>query len=195
MTALLRSLLLLTLCLALPAQSAEAPKPAKPVQLRMQTTQGNITLELYPDRAPKTVANFVAYADAHFYEGLIFHRVIPGFMIQGGGYDRDYKERATRAPVANEADNGLQNLRGTIAMARTGDPHSATGQFFINHADNARLDYPSFDGWGYTVFGRVTEGIEIVDRIAAIPTGAGGPFDTDVPVEAVVIKKVTVLSR
>jgi len=170
-----------------PAAFADNPK------LRIETNKGPITVELYPDQTPATVANFLEYVDAGFYNGTVFHRVIEGFMIQGGGFDKEMWKKATRAPIKNEADNGLKNKRGTLAMARTMEPHSATAQFFINHKDNAFLDHKSKDreGWGYAVFGKVTDGMEIVDEIAATPTGASGPFSKDVPKEAVVIEKIT----
>ena len=165
----------------------------EPVNIVMETSLGAIKLELNPDKAPKTVANFVQYVKDGHYDGLVFHRVIKGFMIQGGGYDESFEQRKTRAPVENEARNGLSNARGTIAMARTSAPHSASSQFFINHADNTNLDAArSPDGWGYAVFGKVTEGMDVVDKIATTPTGSAPPFGRDVPVTAVVIKKVTV---
>jgi cyclophilin family peptidyl-prolyl cis-trans isomerase len=164
----------------------------KPVNVSMETSLGTIKLELDADKAPLTVANFVAYAKAGHYNGLVFHRVIKGFMIQGGGYDEGMKQRDTKAPVKNEAKNGLKNVRGSIAMARTSDPHSASSQFFINHKDNDFLNYPGQDGWGYTVFGKVTEGMDVVDKIAETPTGNTPPFGRDVPVKAIVIKSVTV---
>lgn len=164
----------------------------EPVNISMETTLGTIQLELDPEKAPKSVENFVQYARDGHYDGLVFHRVIKGFMIQGGGYDESFDQRKTRAPIENEAANGLKNVRGSIAMARTGVPHSATSQFFINHADNGFLDYPGQDGWGYAVFGKVTAGMDVVDKIAATPTGATPPFGRDVPVKAVVIKKATV---
>ena len=164
----------------------------KPVNVSMETSLGTIKLELDADKAPLTVANFVAYAKAGHYNGLVFHRVIKGFMIQGGGYDEGMKQRDTKAPVKNEAKNGLKNVRGSIAMARTSDPHSASSQFFINHKDNDFLNYPGQDGWGYTVFGKVTAGMDVVDKIAETPTGNAPPFGRDVPVKAVVIKSVTV---
>jgi peptidyl-prolyl cis-trans isomerase A (cyclophilin A) len=173
----------LLLCLA-------APVHAEPQQVMLKTSKGDITLELDADKAPKTVANFLAYVDAGFYDGTIFHRVIPGFMIQGGGLDPDLDKKPTREPVENEAKNGLKNNRGTIAMARTGDPHSATAQFFINHKDNPNLDYPSFDGWGYAVFGRVTEGMDVVDAIAAVPTGVRAGH-RDVPLDNVLIESAS----
>ncbi|MBI2383715.1 MAG: peptidyl-prolyl cis-trans isomerase [Gammaproteobacteria bacterium] len=165
-------------------------QPAEPVQVLMETSLGDIRLELYPDKAPQTVENFVQYVKDKHYDGTAFHRVIKGFMIQGGGYDAQYAQRSTRAPVKNEAKNGLKNVRGSIAMARTSDPHSATAQFFINHADNPNLDFPSFDGWGYAVFGKVTQGMDVVDKIATVPTGPIPPFGRDVPVTPVVIKRV-----
>jgi cyclophilin family peptidyl-prolyl cis-trans isomerase len=164
----------------------------KPVNVSMETSLGTIKLELDADKAPLTVANFVAYAKAGHYNGLVFHRVIKGFMIQGGGYDEGMKQRDTKPPVKNEAKNGLKNVRGSIAMARTSDPHSASSQFFINHKDNDFLNYPGQDGWGYTVFGKVTEGMDVVDKIAESPTGNTPPFGRDVPVKAILIKSVTV---
>ena len=165
---------------------------AEPVTLLMKTSRGDITLELDADKAPATVENFVTYADAGFYDGTIFHRVIDGFMIQGGGFTPDMEKKTTRDAIPNEADNGLKNDRGTIAMARTSDPHSATAQFFINHKDNDFLDHTSKDrrGWGYAVFGRVTDGMEVVDAIATVPTGTRGGMG-DVPVEVVTIESVT----
>ncbi|HKJ09626.1 MAG TPA: peptidylprolyl isomerase [Gammaproteobacteria bacterium] len=159
----------------------------------MKTSKGTIVLELYPDKAPETVANFVEYARSGFYDGTIFHRVIPGFMIQGGGFEPDMKQKKTRAPIKNEADNGLSNLTGTIAMARTPDPNSATSQFFINVKDNKFLDYtaPTPQGWGYCVFGKVTEGMDVVHAIEQVPTTTKSGHQ-DVPVDPVVIEKVTV---
>jgi len=178
---------LLILLGAAPAAFADNPK------LLMRTGKGDVTLELYPDRAPETVKNFLAYVEAGFYTGAIFHRVIEGFMIQGGGFDQAMRKKTTRAPIKNEADNGLKNRRGTIAMARTPKPHSATAQFFINHKDNAFLDHKSKDrrGWGYAVFGKVIDGMEVVDRIAATPTGPGGQFPKDVPKDTILIEKIT----
>jgi len=159
-------------------------------RVRLETNLGDITIELDPAKAPETVANFLAYVDEGFYNGLIFHRVIPNFMVQGGGMNQDLIEKKKqRDPIKNEAANGLKNLTGTIAMARTAMPHSATAQFFINVADNAFLDHtaPEGQGWGYAVFGRVTEGMETVEKIAAVPTGRRG-MHSDVPRQAVVIK-------
>jgi len=162
---------------------------AEQVTVLMKTSKGDMEIALDADRAPKTVANFLRYVDEGFYDGTLFHRVISGFMIQGGGYTVEMKKKPTHAPVENEAKNGLKNERGTIAMARTSDPHSATSQFFINHRDNPSLDYPSFDGWGYAVFGRVTRGLEVLDAIAAVPTGVRNGM-RDVPLEPVVIESV-----
>lgn len=163
--------------------------------IKLTTNQGDIVLELDAEKAPNTVKNFVTYVEEGFYEGVIFHRIIPNFMAQGGGFTSDFKQKDTSSPIQNEADNGLANDRGTIAMARTGDPHSATGQFFINLADNGFLNHSSKtqQGWGYAVFGKVTEGMDVVDKMAAIPTGSGGMFPTDVPQEEVIIEKAEVL--
>jgi peptidyl-prolyl cis-trans isomerase B (cyclophilin B) len=159
--------------------------------IKLHTNLGTIALELDADKAPKTVANFLAYASAGHYDGTIFHRVIDGFMIQGGGFLPGMKQKPTNAPVENEAKNGLKNARGTVAMARTSDPHSATAQFFINVSDNGFLDYPGQDGWGYCVFGRVVEGMDVVDKIKGVRTGRSG-FHQDVPVEDVVIERAEV---
>ena len=154
----------------------------------LETSSGDILVELFPEQAPKTVANFLQYVDDGFYTNTIFHRVIPGFMIQGGGLSARMDEKPTREPVPNEADNGLKNARGTLAMARTRDPHSATAQFFINLVDNEFLDHtaPSTDGWGYCVFGKVTEGLDVVDKIAKVKTKTLG-FHENVPADMVVI--------
>jgi cyclophilin family peptidyl-prolyl cis-trans isomerase len=156
----------------------------------LDTNHGRIVLELFADKAPKTVQNFLDYVAAGFYDGTLFHRVIPGFMIQGGGFDGQQRQKPTRAAIQNEADNRVANQRGTIAMARTGDPHSATAQFFINLKDNSFLDHSgkTAQGWGYTVFGRVTEGLDVVDRIARVRT-APGRISEAVPAEPVVIEK------
>ena len=154
----------------------------------LETTSGDILIELFTDKAPKTVANFLQYVDEGFYTNTIFHRVIPCFMIQGGGLGARMDEKSTREPVANEADNGVKNERGTIAMARTRDPHSATAQFFINLVDNSFLDHsaPTLDGWGYCAFGRVTEGMDVVDKIAKVKTKSMGMHE-NVPVDMVLI--------
>lgn len=162
--------------------------------VELETNQGKIVLELNNAKAPKSVANFLQYARDGFYNGTVFHRVIPGFMIQGGGFDPEMNQKETRAPIENEAKNGLRNSRGTIAMARRPDPNSATAQFFINLVDNKNLDYPSFDGWGYAVFGKVTGGMEVVDKIAKVSTGRSGPHQ-DVPKEPIIIQSVKIISE
>ncbi|MGI1677953.1 MAG: peptidyl-prolyl cis-trans isomerase [Cellvibrionaceae bacterium] len=161
--------------------------------ITLHTNHGDITIELDHEKAPKTAANFQKYAEDGFYEGTIFHRVIDGFMIQGGGMDADMKEKETGDSIENEADNGLKNTLGTLAMARTMDPHSATAQFFINIKDNDFLDHTSKDqqGWGYCVFGKVTDGMDTVKKIRSVDTGNSG-FHQDVPVEPVIIERVTV---
>lgn len=158
----------------------------------LETSKGNITIDLNEEKAPKTVANFMNYVNDGFYNGTIFHRVIPNFMIQGGGFMPGMVQKATEEPVDNEANNGLSNVRGSIAMARTNDPHSATAQFFINHKDNGFLDHtaPTGQGWGYCVFGMVTDGMDVVDAIAAVATGNQGGHG-DVPTETITIDKVT----
>lgn len=163
-------------------------------KVTMETSVGTITLELDGEKAPETVKNFVKYAKDGFYDGTIFHRVIDGFMIQGGGFTRDMNQKVTREPIRNEAMNGLRNRRGTIAMARTMVPDSATSQFFINLVDNDFLDFtaPTAQGYGYAVFGEVTDGMEVVDAIAKVKTGFAGPHQ-NVPEEAIVIRKVTIL--
>ncbi|MCU0294154.1 MAG: peptidylprolyl isomerase [Thermoanaerobaculaceae bacterium] len=174
---------------------ASAVPAAEKVQVRLETSKGVIVLELDPVKAPITVNNFLDYVKAGQYEGTVFHRVIPGFMIQGGGYTADLARKETREPIVNEAANGLKNLKGTIAMARTGEVNSATAQFFINLADNAFLDHQNNtdQGFGYCVFGKVVEGMQVVDAIGGTPTGAAGPFGKDVPKTPVVIKKVTLV--
>jgi cyclophilin family peptidyl-prolyl cis-trans isomerase len=158
----------------------------------VDTDHGTFTIELDPGHAPRSVENFLGYVDAGHYDGTIFHRVIPGFMVQGGGYDARYEKKPVRTPVQNEADNGLKNLRGTVAMARTSDPHSATAQWFVSVADNAFLDHKAKNdaGWGYTVFGRVTQGMDVVDRIVSAKTGATGPFTKDAPLQPITIRSV-----
>lgn len=161
--------------------------------ITLHTNHGDIVIELDFDKAPKTAANFKQYAEEGFYNGTIFHRVIDGFMIQGGGMTEDMEQKKTRAPIENEADNGLKNVVGSLAMARTNDPHSATAQFFINVKDNSFLNHSSksAQGWGYCVFGKVTGGMDVVEKIKSVKTGTKG-FHQDVPVEAIVIEKVTV---
>ncbi|MCE2871180.1 MAG: peptidyl-prolyl cis-trans isomerase [Oxalobacteraceae bacterium] len=158
----------------------------------LTTNHGAITVELDAEKAPKSVENFVNYVKSGHYDGTIFHRIIDGFMIQGGGFDSDMKQKSTNDPVDNEANNGLKNDRYTLAMARTSDPHSATAQFFINVGDNDFLNYPGSDGWGYAVFGRVTEGKDVVDAIRAVKTGRKSMF-SDVPLEEVVIEKAELI--
>ena len=163
-------------------------------RVRMSTILGDMTLELDAEKAPKTVENFVNYATSGFYDGTIFHRVINNFMVQGGGFDADMRQKTTEAPIDNEANNGLKNNRGTIAMARTMDPHSATAQFFINVSDNDFLNHTAenMQGWGYAVFGQVVEGQEVLDKIRVVSTGSQAGHQ-DVPVDPVVIESVTVL--
>jgi len=168
-------------------------KGAGMVKVTMETNKGVITLELDGDKAPVTVENFVTYARAGHYDGTVFHRVIPGFMIQGGGFDGSMNQKATNPPIKIEADNGLKNTKGTVAMARTSDPNSATSQFFINVADNGFLDHqsPTPQGWGYAVFGKVTGGMDVVESIEKVKTGNSGGHQ-NVPLEDVIIEKVTV---
>lgn len=163
-------------------------------RVKLQTNQGDIVITLDAEKAPKTVENFLGYVKSGFYNGTIFHRVIDGFMIQGGGFEAGLKQKPTQAPIENEADNGLKNDKYTVAMARTSDPNSATAQFFINVANNDFLNFtaPTPNGWGYAVFGKVTEGTEIVDKIKGVKTGNSG-FHQNVPTEDVVIEKAEVL--
>jgi cyclophilin family peptidyl-prolyl cis-trans isomerase len=183
------SLLLLS-CIAFCQPLAAAGNPTAVIH----TSKGEIQLELFADQAPVSVENFIAYASSGFYDGTIFHRVISHFMIQGGGFTADMEKKVTREPIINEAANGISNKRGTIAMARTNDPHSATAQFFINVQDNMNLDHSgqtSSGSWGYAVFGRVTSGMEVVDEIRFAQTTTVGPY-SDVPVEPVVIERVVI---
>ncbi len=166
-----------------------APKEVEHPVVAMKTSLGTITLELDAVKAPLSTANFLRYVSEKFYDGTVFHRVISSFMIQGGGFTRDLAEKPTHAPIKNESQNGLKNVRGTIAMARTNVPDSATSQFFINVKDNPNLDYPSFDGHGYAVFGQVTRGMDVVDKIRAVKTGSKNGMQ-DVPAEPVVIESV-----
>lgn len=172
------------------AAPATALDPTPHVTLK--TSMGEIVLELNQEKAPHSVANFLQYVKSGYYKGTVFHRVIDGFMIQGGGFDKNMKQKATKAPIKNEAQNGLQNVTYSIAMARTGDPHSATAQFFINVNDNGALDYPGRDGFGYTVFGKVVSGMDVVDKIKAVPVADKGPHQ-NVPVTPVVIESATLL--
>jgi cyclophilin family peptidyl-prolyl cis-trans isomerase len=155
-----------------------------------ETDLGTFEIALEDEKAPKSVANFLKYVDDKHYDGTIFHRVIPSFMAQGGGYDGEFEKKSVRDAVENEADNGLKNTRGTVAMARTSDPHSATAQFFVNVKDNGFLDHTGKNGagWGYAVFGKVTSGMDVIDKIVSVATGSRGPFSKDAPLENVVIK-------
>jgi peptidyl-prolyl cis-trans isomerase B (cyclophilin B) len=182
--------------------SAAATAPgalAADPQVDLKTSVGTIRLELYPAKAPKTVENFLQYVKEGHYDGTIFHRVIPGFMVQGGGFDAGYRQKKTRAAVRNEAQagvqGGLKNVLGTVAMARTSDPDSATAQFFINVGDNTFLNWGDArgDGHGYAVFGKVISGMDVVSKIATSPTGAGGPFRSDVPRDAVIIQSASLV--
>lgn len=175
------------------ASMARAGNP----EVKMDTSMGSVTIELYPNKAPVTVKNFLRYVNAGKYDGTIFHRVIRGFMNQGGGFTADFKKVETYPPIKNEADNHLSNVRGTIAMARTSDPDSATNQFFINTVDNPALDFraKTFSGWGYCVFGKVTQGMDVMDKIAAVETGPVGPFPSDVPLTPVIIKHVSLVKN
>lgn len=181
-------ILLGAVCALLLSAGAFAANP----QVEIKTNLGVITAELYPEKAPKTVENFLQYAKSGFYKDCVFHRVIAGFMIQGGGFSKAMEQKPTRDPVGIESNNGLKNDTGTLAMARTQNPNSATAQFFINLADNVFLNYtaPTVRGYGYTVFGKVVKGMDVVERIARVPTGAGGPFAQDVPQQQVVIEDV-----
>jgi cyclophilin family peptidyl-prolyl cis-trans isomerase len=172
-----------------------APARAEAPRVQLNTSLGEIVVELDPEKAPQTVANFLQYVNDGFYAGTIFHRVIDGFMIQGGGFTADFDQKQMRAPVQNEANNGLKNTRGSIAMARTADPHSASAQFFINVVDNDFLNHtaPDEDGWGYCVFGKVVAGMDVVDRIRQVPTEDRGPFQ-GVPTTPVVIESAAVLT-
>ncbi|KRB84471.1 peptidylprolyl isomerase [Noviherbaspirillum sp. Root189] len=161
-------------------------------QVALKTNMGNIVLELYPEKAPKSVANFLDYVRKGHYSGTVFHRVINGFMIQGGGFDKDMKQKPTNDPVENEAKNGLKNEPYTVAMARTSDPHSASAQFFINVKSNSFLDYPGQDGWGYAVFGKVVKGTDVVDKIKAVETSNSGMFQ-NVPVKPVIIESANIV--
>lgn len=201
----LKSLILsVTILFATSAVATAGPK------VLLKTNQGDITIELDSEKAPESAKNFLAYVNDGFFNKTVFHRVMPDFMIQGGGFelkeDGTIEQKPTKAPIQNEAKNGLKNARGTVAMARTGDPHSATAQFFINHVDNDNLDYPSFDGWGYAVFGKVIKGLDVVDKIAEAETATKplkarsgdqtreAPME-NVPVENIVIESATVLAE
>ncbi len=197
MPKLLLAALLLSASCAFAAPPPSTPAAATAPHVVLHTTQGDITLELYPDKAPKSVANFLQYVHDGFYDGTVLHRVIPGYLVQGGLYTRELQPKRTRPAIASEADNGLPNLRGTIAVARGADANSGTAQFFFNLVDNRRLDFIGNQSgltWGYAVFGKITKGMDVLDRIAALPTHAQGPFAADVPVPLVVINKAAVLA-
>jgi len=196
MRVLNRRLAALTLCLGLAATSVFAAEDLSP-KVKFATTAGDFVIEVYPDKAPKTVENFLQYVKDKHYDGTVFHRVINNFMVQGGGYDTTYVQKAARPPVTHEgrealAKGGPRNAVGTVAMARTNDPNSATAQFFINVKDNAFLD-PSPQSPGYTVFGRVVSGMDVIEKIKSTPTGPGGPFPSDVPRTPVVITSATLV--
>ena len=186
MTTVRTALLLLLCCLLSPTHGYGQQTSAHPMA-KMTTSLGDITIELYEQQAPETVRNFLQYVDDGFYDGTIFHRVIPGFVLQGGGLTPDMERKTTRSPITNESDNGLENLRGTLSMARLPDPNSATSQFFINLSDNPHLDYQGSGQWGYAVFGKVVEGMDVVDKIAAVKT-TNTAGHQDVPETPVVIE-------
>ena len=193
---------LLLLLAALPASAllAQDAKPAAAAdpEVVLHTSQGDITLELYPDKAPKSVANFLQYVRDGFYAGTVFHRAIPGYLVQGGLYTRELQPKRTRPAIPSEADNGLSNLRGTVAVARGADPNSGTSQFFFNLVDNRRLDFVGNQSgltWGYAVFGKVIKGMDVVDKIAALPTRGIGPFAAAVPNPLVVIESAQVIGE
>ena len=199
-------LLLAAALLLLPSSVllAQATKPAAAVpavahpQVVLHTSQGDITLELYPDKSPKSVANFLQYVRDGFYSGTVFHRAIPGYLVQGGLYTRDLQAKRTRSAIPSEADNGLSNLRGTVAVARGADPNSGTAQFFFNLVDNRRLDFVGNQSgltWGYAVFAKVIKGMDVVDKMAALPTRGLGPFAGDVPNPLVVIDSANVVGE
>jgi cyclophilin family peptidyl-prolyl cis-trans isomerase len=175
---------------AAPESSQPEIQERNKIMVLLKTSKGDIKLALDPEKAPETVENFLSYVEAGHYDGTIFHRVIDGFMIQGGGFEPSMRQKPAPRTVKNEAANGLQNVVGTIAMARTQAPHSASAQFFINVADNNNLDYPSFDGWGYCVFGEVVEGMDVVNTIKGVPTRTVGPHQ-NVPAEPIVIESAT----
>jgi peptidyl-prolyl cis-trans isomerase A (cyclophilin A) len=203
---MLKSLLLAVLLILPPGLLAQSAKPATTgatpaaaePQVLLHTSEGDITLELYPDKAPKSVANFLQYVRDGFYDGTVLHRVIPGYLVQGGLYTRELQPKRTRPAIPSEADNGLSNLRGTIAVARGVDPNSGTAQFFFNLVDNRRLDFVGNQSgltWGFAVFGKVTKGMDVLDKIAALPTRALGPFAGDVPKPLVVIESARVINE
>lgn len=182
-----------------PASTTAAPATANAhPQVELKTSLGDIVIELFPDKAPKTVANFLQYVKDGFYDGTVFHRVIPGYLVQGGLYTRELRPKRTLPPIPDEANNGLSNLRGTVAAARGPDPDSATAQFFVNVVDNPRLDYVGNQSgmtWGYAVFGKIVKGMDVVDKIDNLPTGPQGPFIGDVPRPLVVIESAKLIGE
>lgn len=193
----MRYLFLTFTSLCLLVSSVNAADDLTKKRVKLETSEGNIVLELDITRAPLSVLNFMKYVQSGFYDGTIFHRVIKNFMIQGGGFTPEMDRKQPNAPILNEADNGLKNVRGTIAMARTNDPHSATAQFFINVTDNTFLNHTAKTprGWGYAVFGRVIKGLNVVDKIRNQRTGPNGPFQSDVPLKMILIHKATVIGE
>lgn len=195
MKQLILSVAFLILAFASPLRAAEKPAPAAPektappVYVQVTTSMGKFTIELNPERAPITVAQFLKFVDEGYYSGTIFHRAIPGFIVQGGGYDADYKLKGTPPKVVNESGNGLTNQRGTVGLARPPEPHAGDVQFYVNLSDNAALD-PNQTRWGYAVFGKVVQGMDVVDQISLVPTGAKGPFKENAPLKPVLIEKI-----
>ncbi|MES2563198.1 MAG: peptidylprolyl isomerase [Pseudomonadota bacterium] len=191
----MKKTLLAAFALLLSFSTSAATTPANP-QVEVRTSMGAFVLELYPENAPNTVQSFLQYVKDGHYNGTLFHRVIPGFMIQGGGFNKDFTEKPTRPPIKNEAGNGLRNGVGMVSMARTQDPHSATAQFFVNVAENSSLDFraPTPDGYGYTPFGKVIKGMNVVESIEKVKTGPGKPPYTDVPVKPVVIERIQLIN-
>lgn len=194
-TCFFKGLALLALCFVLVGANDSLAATQERSLVKMETSKGDVVIELFPDKAPKTVANFLQYVNAGAYDGTIFHRVINGFMIQGGGFDQNMRSRSSKDPIRNEADNGLKNQRYTIAMARTNNPHSATNQFFINVENNDFLDHQGKNskGWGYAVFGKVVDGVSVVDQIKRVPVATKAGHE-NVPQEPVVIKKAYVFT-
>jgi cyclophilin family peptidyl-prolyl cis-trans isomerase len=195
MKQLILSLAFLAIALASPLRAAEKPAPAAPektvppIYVQVKTSMGSFIIELNPERAPLTVAQFVKFVDEGYYSGTIFHRAVPSFIIQGGGYDADYKLKGTPPKLVNESGNGLTNQRGTVGLARPPEPHNGDVQFYVNLSDNAALD-PNQTRWGYAVFGKVVQGMDVVDQISMVPTGAKGPFKENAPLKPVLIEKI-----
>ncbi len=192
----IRSKIITFFLLGLFSLAAISDQSGQPKMIKMTTSLGDIEIELYPEEAPVTVKNFIEYVESGFFDGTIFHRVIPGFVVQGGGFTADMRQKQTNAPIQNEADNGLKNTIGALSMARTSDPDSATSQFFINLVDNASLDFSAKtpQGWGYAVFARVTSGMEVVDEMAKASTGNVGGH-SNVPLQPIVVEKAVLMSE